>query len=139
MAKQKDTFRYPIFGFSIFFVKDPPPYLQQGGHKMTIILYVYISIYREVRGSSFIYIYIYKITVILWPPCWKYEGGSFTQKDRESKNRVHMFFYAIFWAVWFSCNLELLYIKVYIYIAAVLLRPLSWCYRCGLWAVMGLK
>ena len=31
------------------------------------------------------------ITVILQPPCWRYGGGSLTQKDRESKNRVYMF------------------------------------------------
>ena len=41
--KQKNT--YTIFLDSLSFcVKDPPPYLQRGGHKMTFILYIYLYI-----------------------------------------------------------------------------------------------
>ena len=35
---------YHIFGFLSFCVKDPPLYLQQGGHKMTFIPYIYLYI-----------------------------------------------------------------------------------------------
>ena len=28
----------------VIFVEEPPPYLQQGGHRMTVILYLYLYI-----------------------------------------------------------------------------------------------
>ena len=40
-----------------------------------------------------IYKYKYIIRAILQPPCWRYGGGSFMQKDRKSQNRVYMLFY----------------------------------------------
>ena len=54
-----------------------------------------------------IYKYLYIIKAILRPPCWKYGGESFMQKDRESKNRVYVFFcFMICWAVQYSCDLN---------------------------------
>ena len=32
---------FPIFGFSIFFVEEPPLYLQQGGHKTAFVKNIY--------------------------------------------------------------------------------------------------
>ena len=44
IAKQKNMY-YTLFFDSISFcMKDPPPYLQQGGYKMTIILYINLYI-----------------------------------------------------------------------------------------------
>ena len=43
MAKQKNT--YPILGSSIFFVEEPPPYLEQGGR-----LTAFGKIYTDIRG-----------------------------------------------------------------------------------------
>ena len=73
------------------------------------------------------YRYMNIITAILQPPCWCYGGDSFMQKDRKSKSSKHMFFcFAIFWAVWFSHNLELKY--RYINIITANLQPPCWCY-----------
>ena len=57
MAKQKNV--YILFLDTLSFcVKDPPPYLQQGGHKMTVILYIYLYIEKfevvwELNGSKY--------------------------------------------------------------------------------------
>ena len=81
------------------------------------------SVLSQTWASIFRYIYI--ITVILRPSCWRYGGGSFTQKDEKSKNRVYVFFcFAIFWALRFS-------LYRYIYIITVILRPTCWRYRGG--------
>ena len=83
---------------------------------MCFFVLQYFEPFGSHTTSNFsIHRYIY-ITVILWLPCWRYGGGSFTQIDRKSKNRVYVFLcFAIYWAVQYSCNLELLYIYVYIY------------------------
>ena len=53
----------------------------------------YFEPFGSLATSNFsMYSYMYKMMVILWPPCWRYGGGSFTQKDRKSRIRVYVFF-----------------------------------------------
>ena len=98
--------------------------------KNSIPVFFCFVIFWAVRFSHNLklkYRYINIIIAVLQPPCWCYGGDSFIQKDRKSKNIVHMFFcFAIFWAVQYSCNLELKY--RYINIITAILQPHCWCY-----------
>merc|ERR1712212_1327183 len=77
------------------------------------------------RTSLYISIYMYMITVILKPPCWRYGGGSYTKKIENLKIGYTWFlFYQI---LSHSVLMQLqtsLHVR-YIYIITVLLWPLS--------------
>ena len=81
---------------------------------------------------------IYIITVLLRPPCWCYQGGSWIKKDRESKNRVYVFLCFRYFESLSTQTYINLYISVLLFsnffqfICSVLdnvLRPPCWCYR----------
>ena len=88
---------------------------------------------HEISNVS-IYKYIYIITTVLRPPCCCYGGGSFTQKDRKSINRVYphvLLFCDILSSSVLTQPRNSLYIGGYIYIITAVLQPPCWSYGGG--------